>query len=157
MVMIMTFTCGAGHGGHSDCASNIAAEIECCKVTEGTLTSTDCEILPGDAGEMLSCAPKGMFLQGVCGSFNNTSCFGSSHNIRCCKYFLDETITGTPNRRMYPVEVGIEPSTNGYDSRCSSGKIAVGRCASGATPGCSVDYTLITCAHGAPCIDCPLT
>ncbi|CAG0893314.1 unnamed protein product, partial [Darwinula stevensoni] len=124
---IMTFTCGAGHGGHNDCAENIATEIECCKVTEGTLTSTDCENLRGDAGDMLSCAPKGMFLQGVCGSFNDTSCSGSSHSVRCCKYFLDETITSTPNRRMYPVEVGIEPSTNGYDSRCSSGKIAVGR------------------------------
>ncbi|CAG0893991.1 unnamed protein product [Darwinula stevensoni] len=157
--LIMVFsTCGAGSGTNNDCGSSIATSIKCCYVTEGNLTSDSCRVHYGDAGQVLSCFDDGQFMKGACGSFSEGSCDGRSHSITCCTYYLDDSSSSIPNRRLIPGMLTPEGSSNGYNSTCGSRRVAVGRCASGSNANCSNgDYTALTCAYAAGCYDCPLS
>ena len=107
----MFTTCGAG-GAPGSCGV-FATEIQCCRVTDGDLSSDNCEDVYGDSGSMVACTDADKFMQGACSSFTTPACFDDAtiphtHSIKCCDYYLN-------GKRIYPEEPEDYGSGSGHD------------------------------------------
>ena len=83
------YVCGAA--GEIDSCGGNATEVQCCHVAEGSLSSSGCNSIFGDAGDMITC-PEPQFLRGACSSFFGEDCDEYSHSINCCDYTLSGTV-----------------------------------------------------------------
>ncbi|CAG0893269.1 unnamed protein product [Darwinula stevensoni] len=139
--MLATQACGAG--GVIGSCNGQATSVYCCRVMEGTLSSSDCHTVGADSGEMAECGPL-QFMQGACSSYFGESCGEFSHSVFCCNYYMN-------GFRLLPDNIEEERSSGGHHVYCPTEKFASGMCAtSGTSAECtSNDFATLQCANPA--------